>query len=146
MAVGCGGAVHRVQQVEHARDRIRAQVEVLTHQLDDLAIADLAGAEGVDRYRRRQCHADGVGHLNFTTLGQAGSDDILGDIAPGVGRAAIYFGWILAGEGATAMARHAAVGVDDDLAAGQAAVAHRAPNHEVTGRVDVVLGVGVQQF
>ena len=44
------------------------------------------------------------------------------------------------------MTRHAAVGVDDDLAAGQAAVAHRATDDEVAGRVDVVLGTFVQQF
>jgi hypothetical protein len=41
---------------------------------------------------------------------------------------------------------HATVGVHDDLAAGQAAVAHRAANDELAGRVDVVLGVFGQQF
>ena len=44
------------------------------------------------------------------------------------------------------MAGHAAVGVDDDLAAGQAGVAHRAADHEPAGRVDqqpVVGGVEV---
>ncbi len=44
------------------------------------------------------------------------------------------------------MAGHAAVGVDDDLAAGQAAVADRAADDELAGRVDVVLGVLVQQL
>ncbi len=42
------------------------------------------------------------------------------------------------------MAGHAAVGVDDDLAAGQAGVAHRAADLEAAGRVDqqaVALGV-----
>ena len=34
------------------------------------------------------------------------------------------------------MAGHAAVGVDDDLAPGQAGVAHRATDHETPGRVD----------
>ena len=34
------------------------------------------------------------------------------------------------------MAGHAAVGVDDDLAAGQAGVAHRAADLESAGRVD----------
>jgi len=44
------------------------------------------------------------------------------------------------------VAGHAAVGVDDDLAAGQAAVAHWAADHEVAGRVDVELSVLVQQL
>ena len=42
VAVGCGVLVHRVQQVEHGGDCVRAQVEDFTHQLDDLVVADLA--------------------------------------------------------------------------------------------------------
>ena len=44
------------------------------------------------------------------------------------------------------MTGHAAVAVDDDLAAGQTAVTHRAANDELAGRVDVELGVLVQQL
>ena len=43
------------------------------------------------------------------------------------------------------MSAHAAVGVDDDLAAGEAGIAHGAADDEAAGRVDVVLGVLVQQ-
>ncbi len=51
---------------------------------------------------------------------------------------------ILAAEAAAAVTAHAAVGVHDDLAPGQAGVAHRPADHEPSGGVDVVLGVGVQ--
>ncbi|KPW19016.1 Uncharacterized protein ALO83_00811 [Pseudomonas cannabina pv. alisalensis] len=44
------------------------------------------------------------------------------------------------------MTGHAAVGVDDDLAAGQATVAYRATDDEIAGRVDVELSVLVQQM
>src|SRR3989454_9289151 len=37
---------------------------------------------------------------------------------------------------------HATVGVHDDLAAGQAGVALRAPDHETTGRVDEDIRIG----
>jgi hypothetical protein len=40
----------------------------------------------------------------------------------------------------------AAVGVDDDLAAGQAAVAVRAADHEAPGGVDQVAGVAAEAF
>ncbi len=40
------------------------------------------------------------------------------------------------------MAGHAAVGVDDDLAAGQSGVAHRAADDEGAGRVEDVPGPG----
>ena len=43
------------------------------------------------------------------------------------------------------MASHAAVGVHDDLAAGQTGVAHRPADHESPRGVDVILGVRVQQ-
>jgi len=42
----------------------------------------------------------------------------------------------LPGEGTAAVTGHAPVGVDDDLAAGEAGVADRAADHELAGRVD----------
>src|SRR5690606_17147902 len=109
----------------------------------DGLFGNLVGAKGVDRDRGRLGHADGVGDLDFATLGEAGSDDVLGHVTTGVGGRTVNLGRVLAGEGAAAVAGHAAVGVDDDLAAGQAAVAHRAADHELAGRVDVELGVFV---
>ena len=53
---------------------------------------------------------------------------------------------VLARERAAAVTAHAAVSVDDDLAPGQTGVAHRSADNEAPGRVDVVLGVRIQQF
>src|SRR5262249_5791108 len=64
-------------------------------------------------------------------------DDILGDIAGHVGGRAVDLGRVLAAEGAAAVAAAAAVGIDNDLAAGQAAVALRTAGQEAAGRVDV---------
>ena len=84
---------------------------------------------------------DGVGELHFTALGEACCHDVLGYPAAHIGGAAVYLGGILAGEGTTAVTAHAAVGVHDDLAAGEAGVALRAADHEFAGRVDEELGV-----
>ena len=76
--------------------------------------------------------------------GEARGDDVLGDPAHRVRGRAVDLGRVLAGEGAAAVAGHAAVGVDDDLAAGQTGVAHRAADLEAAGGVDqqaVALGV-----
>src|SRR5690554_5509143 len=89
VAVGCGGPVHRVQQVQHVGDRIRAQVEVRAYQVDDLVVADLASAEGVQRNGGRLCYTDGVGHLNLALLSQASGDDVLGHVAAGIGCGAV---------------------------------------------------------
>jgi hypothetical protein len=46
-------------------DGVRTQVEHFTNQLDDIVIADLAGAEGVQRDRGRLGNADGVRNLDL---------------------------------------------------------------------------------
>src|SRR5438477_198514 len=60
-------------------------------------------------------------------------DDVANDLAR-----------VLAREGAATMPAEAAVGVDDDLAAGQSAIAHRPADHEAAGRVDVKGGMLVE--
>src|SRR5690606_991045 len=53
---------------------------------------------------------------------------------------------IFAGEGTAAVRGVSAVGVDDDLAAGQSGITHRAADLELAGRIDVVFGVFVKEF
>src|SRR3546814_8196304 len=51
-------------------------------------------------------------------------------------------GRVFARERAAAVRARAAVGIDNDLAAGKTAIALRAANHEHPGRVDHELGLG----
>ena len=74
--------------------------------------------------------ADRVGDLDLAAVGQAGRDDVLGHVAGRVGGRAVDLARVLARERAAAVAGHAAVGVDDDLAAGEARVADRAADDE----------------
>ena len=97
---------------------------------------DLLGALAVDHDGDRVGDADGVGHLHLAALGEAGGDDVLGHVPGGVGAGAVDLARVLAGEGAAAVRSGAAVGVDDDLAAGEAAVAHGAADDELAGGVD----------
>jgi hypothetical protein len=86
----------------------------------DLLIAHLAGAERINEDADRLRVADGVGHLQLGDGGEAGGHDVLRDPAAHVGGGAVHLGRILAREGAAAVAAPATVGVDDDLAAGEA--------------------------
>ena len=81
--------------------------------------------------------ADRIGKLDGATVGEARRDDIFREIAGGIGGRTVDLGRVLAGKGAAAMRRRAAVGVDDDLAAGQAAVAVGAADEELAGGIDV---------
>ena len=80
--------------------------------------------------------ADRVGDLHLDPVGQPGGHRVLGHPAHRVRGRPVDLRRVLAGERAAAVPGHAAVGVDDDLAAGQAGVAHRAADDEPAGRVD----------
>ena len=97
---------------------------------------DALGAVGLDHQRLRVRDADRVGDLDLAAVREPGRDDVLGDVARGVGGRAVDLRGVLAGERAAAVAGRAAVGVDDDLAAGEPGVAHRAADLELAGRVD----------
>ena len=107
------------------------------HLAGEPLVAHRAGALRVDEDARRLGHADRVAQLHLAHLREARGDDVLGDVARHVRGAAVDLRRVLAAERAAAVAAAAAVGVDDDLAAGEAAVAVRAADLELAGRVDV---------
>ncbi len=117
-------------------ERARAQVEVLVDELEDLRAADVLGPERLHHHRHRVGDADRVRDLDLAAVGQAGGHDVLGHVTSGVRGRAVDLARVLAGERATAVAGHAAVGVDDDLAAGEPGVADRTADHEAPGGVD----------
>ena len=91
--------------------------------------------------------ADRVGDLDLAPVGQPGGDHVLRHPAHRVRGRAVDLRRVLAGERAAAVPGVAAVRVDDDLAAGQPGVAHRAADLEPAGRVDqqpVAAGVEVE--
>ena len=136
MAEGRRLLVDRPAQVERLDDAARRQLEVRAHQLADLLVGDRAGAGGLDQDRHRLGHADRVGELHHALLRQPGRDDVLRDVARHVAGRAVHLRRIFARERAAAVRRRAAVGVDDDLAAGHAGVAVRTADDEAPGRVD----------
>ena len=141
MTVVGGLAIDRTQQLELLDDVGRLEGEDLEDGGEDFLIAHGAGAEGVHVHAHRQRVADGIGELHLALPGQAGSHDVLGNPAAHVGGGAVHLGRILAGEGTTAVAAHATVGVHDDLAPGEAGITLRTTHDELAGRVDQILGV-----
>ncbi len=128
---------------KHPDDAVGTKIEVAADQRLDPLVGDAPGAEGGDGDRGRLGHADRVGELNLAALGEAGRHDVLGHVARGVCRRAIHLGGSLPERGAAAMAGPAAVGIDDDLAPGEATIPHRSPDHELAGGgTDVVAGLG----
>ena len=145
MTVGGELTVDRAAQVKVADDGGRAQVKDLLDGLLKLRIGDRAGAEGLDEHAHGMRHADGVGELHLALRRKTGSHDVLGDPARGVGGGAVHLRRVLAGEAAAAVRGAAAVGIDDDLAACQTAVALRAADDKTAGRVDINFRFTVEQ-
>src|SRR5260221_11603082 len=135
--VRSGLHVDRTAEIEIAQDRGRAQVEVLVHERLDLGDGDLLRAERLDQHRHRMRDPDRVRDLDLAAVGQTCGDDVLRHVAGGIRGRAVDLRRILAGERAAAVRRSASVRVDDDLAAGETAVAHRAADHELAGRIAV---------
>ena len=144
MTVSRGFAIDRPQQIERFDDTARGQVEVLADQFHQSRFADLAGPVGENHDRHRFGHADGIGQLHRAFVRQSGGDDILGDVAGHVGRRAVDLGRIFAGERAAAVGGHAAIGIDDDLAAGHAGIGLRPADHKFAGRIDVIFGLVIE--
>ena len=114
----------------------RRQLEVAAHELADLVVVDCGrvrrcrSAPTPARRRRSRKRAEPC------SVRQTRGDDVLRDVARHIAGGAIDLGGILAGERAAAVRRRAAVGVDDDLAAGDAGIAVRPADDEPAGRID----------
>jgi len=146
VAVVGGFGVDWAEEVELFDDVGGFEGENFQDGVEDGVIAVVAGAEGVDVNANGFGVTDGVGKLDFATGGEAGGDDIFGDPTAHVGSAAVHFGRVLAGKGTAAVTAHAAVGINDDFASGQATVTLRPADNEVAGRVDQVFGLRGQHF
>src|SRR5260370_4820568 len=127
MTVGGGFLVDRAGQIEHLAQSERGEIEMRAHDLREALIRKLTRAEGLDHDGGRVGNADGVGKLHFAPLGQAGGDDILGDIARRISGRAVHFGRILAGKRAPAVAGETTISVHDDLTPPEPAIAPRSP-------------------
>lgn len=130
-------AVDGLDEVELLDNDTGAHVEVVADNLDELVRGLVGSAVGLDEDGEGLGDTDGVGELDEGAAGEAGGDERLGDPAGEVGGRTVDLGVVLAGEGSTAVGAPTAVGVDDDLAAGETGVTLRTTDDEETGRLDL---------
>src|SRR5690606_33820896 len=124
-------------------DPSRGEREVLFHQFANRSVIYAASPFGVDANTYWFRNSDGVGKLYLAAIGQPGGDNILGNVTGHVGGRAIDLSGILATEGTTPVTASASIGVDDNLTAGESAVAVRATHHKTARRIDVESNVVV---
>lgn len=128
--------VDRATEAEVANDLGGTKIKGLVYGFLDSFEADFFGIEGVEADGDGVRMPDGVGELDFHTIGEAGSNNVLGDIATHIGCASVDFGGVFATEGATPVATRPAVGINDDFATGETTIALGSPDDEATGRIN----------
>mmetsp|Transcript_881 Transcript_881/g.2480 ORF Transcript_881/g.2480 Transcript_881/m.2480 type:complete len:266 (+) Transcript_881:242-1039(+) len=146
VAVGGGFLVLGLEHVEFADEHAGAEVEVGLDDGQNVSVRFGAGAVGVDEDGEGFRDADGVGHLDEAAFGEFCGHDRFGDPAAVIGGGTVDFRRIFSGESAAAVGAPAPVGVDDDLATGEAAVALGPADGEHARGVDVVDGLVVEEM
>src|SRR5688500_1310705 len=138
MPVRRGLPVDRLAQLEALDDRAGPEVEVLSDELADRHVRHIARAEGLDVQRDRPGATDDVCDLHFEAIREAGLDDVLRDKARRVRGGPVDLRRVLPAERAAAVSRVAPIGVDDDLASGEAGVAHGTADRERAGPIHAI--------
>jgi len=136
VAVVGGFRVNGATEAKVANDFGGTKIKGLVYGFLDSFEADFFGIEGIEADGDGMGMANGVGELDFHTIGEAGGDNVLGNIATHVGCAAVDFGGVFSTEGATPVATRPAVGIDDDFATGETTIALGSPDDEATGRIN----------
>src|SRR4051812_47665672 len=130
--------IDRPEKIQLFDDGGRLETENLLDCLCDRFVAGHAGAERVYRNRNRVRITNGIGELDFATLGEAGRDDVLGNIAAHVSRASVDLRWIFSAKCASPVPPHATIAINDDLAARQACVSLRTAHNKTSGGIDEI--------
>ena len=115
MSVGGKRLIDGTAQVEALDNGAGAEINDLRQDLSDAFILYLARTEGIhhDGYGAR--HADGIGKLDLTLIGNACGYHVFGGVASGIASGTVYLCGVLARKGAAAVTGIPAVGIHDDL-------------------------------
>src|SRR5277367_4288905 len=125
MTVGGRLLIDRPREIEHLAQPVGGEVEMGAHDLRELRVRQFPRAECLDHDGGRLRDPDRVGDLHLAALRQARGHDVLGNVARGVSGGTIDLGRVLARERAAAVPGQTAVGIHDDLASREPAIADR---------------------
>src|SRR5207245_6297651 len=92
--------------------------EMVAHQIRKFGFADATRPLGIYGNGNRLRDADSIGKLHLATVGETGSNDILGYVTRHIGGGAVNLRRIFSRKCAATMRSVSAVGVDDNLSSG----------------------------
>ena len=94
MAIGGQLAIDGPAQVQLIDDSGGAEVEHLLHRRGELVVRHHAGAGGIHHHGYGSGHADGVGQLDLTALGQPGGHHVFRRVTGHIGGGTVYLGGV----------------------------------------------------
>jgi hypothetical protein len=128
--------VNGATEAKVANDFGGAEIKGLVYGFLDSFEANFFSIESIEADGDGMGMANGVGELDFHTIGEAGSNNVLRDIATHVGCASVDFGGVFSTEGATPVATRPSVGIDDDFATGETTVTFGSPDDEAASGIN----------
>src|SRR5829696_6421722 len=145
--VAVGGRLLEDRTLERHRldDRPGAQVKLRLDQIEDHLVRYATRTEGLDHEGHGTCFSNRIRDLHLEAIGESSCDDVLSDVARGVGRGAVDLRGVLAGKGSPTVARHTTIRIDDDLASCEPCIGQRPTNLESAAGIDEERRLVVQQ-
>ena len=138
--------IDRTAKIKHPDDSCRTKIEVLSYDLNQLLIRNLASSEGIYSDRGGLCNANRIGKLDLTLISQSCCYDILCYITCCISCRTVYLGAVLTRESTAAVTCISAVGIYNDLTSGKTCVSVRSTDYETACRIDEVFGILIQKL
>ena len=132
--------LRQVPEIEGFDDRSWAQIKVLLHQRSESVVRKLTGPKGFHQNGNGFGHTNGVAELHFSAFSQSCRHKAFGDITRCIGCRTVHFGGVFTGESAATVAGITAIGVDDDLAAGETGISLRSAHHKFARGIHQIFG------
>ena len=136
----------RIFELQRVDDRCRTHVKDFAHDFFKFIISKFAGAVSGNIYAQRFGYADSVCHLDLALVSQTGSHDVFGNVTAHVSSGTVDLAGVFAGKCTAAVRADAAVGIHNDLSAGQTGIAVGTADFKFAGGVDKVFDLFFAQF
>nr|DAY97717.1 MAG TPA: hypothetical protein [Caudoviricetes sp.] len=144
MTVGTDLVVVHIQQSQRRDNSPRCQIVFCKDVIHDVCFRDAIRTKAIHIHRNRLGNTNGIGQLDFTSVSILLANDVLCNVAGGIGSTPIHLCRVFAGEGTATVTAHTAVGIGDDFSSSQTRVRKRRTHHETPSRIDQLFKVGIQ--
>ena len=147
MAISGSFLIDRVTKFQTLFDSFRTKVEQLVDYTGNLAIGHIHVATPVSVHEDvdRACYTDSIAHLYKHFVGNTCRNHILSNVTGSISGTTVHLAGVFSGESTTTVSAFATVSIHNNLAACQTGISVRTTDHELSGRIDVIDDLIIEQ-